>query len=85
MFLLATVDLRMVLAVDQQLKTMTTFVILKQLLNLHQDQLQLAIISFNYSVLLQIISPAIKILGICAITYMILQNATSLTAKLPLA
>jgi hypothetical protein len=75
----------MVLAVDQQLKTMTTFVILKQLLNLHQDQLQLAIISFNYSVLLQIISPAIKILGICAITYMILQNATSLTAKLPLA
>jgi len=85
MFLLATVDLRMVLAVDQQLKTMTTFVILKQLLNLHQDQLQLAMISFNYSVLLQIISPAIKILGICAITYMILQNATSLTAKLPLA
>lgn len=85
MFLLATVDLRMVLAVDQQLKTMTTFVILKQLLKLHQDQLQLAIISFNYSVLLQIISPAIKILGICAITYMILQNATSLTAKLPLA
>jgi hypothetical protein len=75
----------MVLAVDQQLKTMTTFVILKQLLNLHQDQLQLAIISFNYSVLLQIISPAIKILGIFAITYMILQNATSLTAKLPLA
>ncbi len=85
MFLLATVDLRMVLAVDQQLKTMTTFVILKQLLKLHQDQLQLAIISFNYSVLLQIISPAIKILGIFAITYMILQNATSLTAKLPLA
>ena len=85
MFLLATVDLRMVLAVDQQLKTMTTFVILKQLLKLHQDQLQLAIISFNYSVLLQIISPAIKILGIFAITYMILQNATSLTAKLLLA
>jgi hypothetical protein len=75
----------MVLAVDQQLKTMTTFVILKQLLKLHQDQLQLAIISFNYSVLLQIISPAFKILGIFAITYMILQNATSLPAKLPLA
>jgi hypothetical protein len=85
MFLLATVDLRMVLAVDQRLKTMTTFVILKQPLKLHQDQLQLAIISFNYSVLLQIIPPACKILGIFAITYMISHNATSLQAKLPLA
>ena len=85
MFLLATVDLRMVLAVDQRLKTMTTFAIRKLAPKLYQNQLHLAIIYFNCSVLLQITPPACKTLGIFAITHIISQNATSLLVKLPLA
>jgi len=84
MFLLVTVDLRMVLAVDHRLKTMTTFAIRKLAPN-YKNQLHLVIISFNCSVLLQITQLACKTLVIFAITHMITQNATLLIVKSPLA